>query len=306
MLQNLQEQWEYQPQLEAQPMELNLRARDRQSQVQPVGAQEQLWEEQQECFGQLQLIIPQSLQLWIEDLASQWKIKRSQNSRLQTAGLLSQLWTAISIAPLLITVSQLLVLLVLCLEPWLIYHPLEALSPGHVLLLFTKKAHNLRARTCTKTRDGGVQQNPVSILFPVAETEEERASGMELRMIGCIKCSEYSVSQLQRQTERALELLLRMMGCIKCSKRFLLPVAQTDRQTDRQSFGNGAEDDGMHQMQWVYIFSQLQRHKHTHTHTHRVLEMVLMRMLRCRKTLKIEKWRQEELHGFLEAQKRNI
>lgn len=45
---------------------------------------------------------------------------------------------------------------------------------------------------------------------------------------------------------------------------------------------------------------------HTHTHTHRVLEMVLMRMLGCRKTLKIEKWRQEELHGFLEAQKRNI
>jgi hypothetical protein len=43
---------------------------------------------------------------------------------------------------------------------------------------------------------------------------------------------------------------------------------QTDRQTDRQSFGNGAEDDGMHQMQWVYIFSQLQRHKHTHTHIH--------------------------------------
>jgi hypothetical protein len=113
-----------------------------------------------------------------------------------------------------------------------------------LLLLFTKKAHNLRARTCTKTRDGGVQQNPVSILFPVAETEEERAWGMVLRMMGCIKCSEYFVSQLQRQTERALELVLRMMGCIKCSKRLLLPVAQTDR----QSFGNGAEDDGMHQM----------------------------------------------------------
>jgi hypothetical protein len=47
-------------------------------------------------------------------------------------------------------------------------------------------------------------------------------------------------------------------------------------------------------------------HTHTHTHTHRVLEMVLMRMVGCRKNLKIEKWRQEELHGFLEAQKRNI
>jgi hypothetical protein len=86
-----------------------------------------------------------------------------------------------------------------------------------LLLLFTKKAHNLRARTCTETRDGGVQQNPVSILFPVAETEEERLSGM----------------------------VLRMMGCIKCSKRLLLPVAQTDR----QSFRNGGQDDGMHQMQ---------------------------------------------------------
>jgi len=177
-----------------------------------------------------------------------------------------------------------------------------------VLLLFTKKAHNLRARTCTKTRDGGVQQNPVSILFPVAETEEERASGMELRMMGCIKCSEYSVSQLQRQTERALELLLRMMGCIKCSKRFLLPVAQTDRQTDR------ALEMVLRMMGCIkcseYIFFPSCRdtntHTHTHTHTHRVLEMVLMRMLRCRKTLKIEKWRQEELHGFLEAQKRNI
>jgi hypothetical protein len=34
--------------------------------------------------------------------------------------------------------------------------------------------------------------------------------------------------------------------------------------------------------------------------------MVLMRIVGCRKNLKIEKWRQEELHGFLEAQKRNI
>lgn len=90
-----------------------------------------------------------------------------------------------------------------------------------------------------------MQQNPVSILFPVAETEKERASGMVLRMMGSIKCSEYFVSQLQRQTERALELVLRMMRCIKCSKRLLLPVAQTDR----QSFGTGAEDDGMHKMQ---------------------------------------------------------
>jgi hypothetical protein len=31
-----------------------------------------------------------------------------------------------------------------------------------------------------------------------------------------------------------------------------------------------------------------------------------MRMVGCRKNLKIEKWRQEELHGFLEALKRNI
>jgi hypothetical protein len=35
-----------------------------------------------------------------------------------------------------------------------------------------------------------------------------------------------------------------------------LPVAQTDR----QSFRNGGQDDGMHQMQWAYSVSQLQRH----------------------------------------------
>jgi hypothetical protein len=64
-------------------------------------------------------------------------------------------------------------------------------------------------------------------------------------------------------------MVLRMMGCIKCTEYILFPSC-------------------------------------THTHTHRVLEMVLMRMVGCRKNLKIEKWRQEELHGFLEALKRNI
>ncbi len=151
-----------------------------------------------------------------------------------------------------------------------------------------------------------MQQNPVSILFPVAETEEERASGMVLRMMGCIKCSEYFVSQLQRQTERAFESVLRMMECIKCSKRLILPVAQTDKALEMVLRMMGC----IKCSEYILFPSSTEReretHTHTHTHTHRVLEMVLMRMVGCRKNLKIEKWRQEELHGFLEAQKRNI
>jgi hypothetical protein len=57
---------------------------------------------------------------------------------------------------------------------------------------------------------------------------------------------------------------------------------------------------------FCFPVAERERERERHTHTHRVLEMVLMRMVGYRKNLKIEKWRQEELHGFLEAQKRNI
>jgi hypothetical protein len=106
-----------------------------------------------------------------------------------------------------------------------------------------------------------------------------------LRMMGCIKCSEYFVSQLQRQREfwnwcsgwwdasnavstlfpscrdRQRELWNWCSGWWDASNAVRDFFCQLHRQTD--SFGNGAEDDGMHQMQWVYFVSQF----HTHTHT---------------------------------------